>query len=158
MYLLGQAGLYGECILSGYYIVMSAYGWWHWAKKKNSPPVKISYCTKREWWIVAGIVVAGYGLLAVMLSYFTPSTVPQWDAFVTATAWAGMWLLARRKIENWILLNVSNVVAIPLLWQKNLPLFAALTAFLFIVAIQGYYSWRKKIKADAASSFVGSTC
>jgi nicotinamide mononucleotide transporter len=152
MYLLATAGLYGECLLNGYYVVMSVYGWWHWAKKKHKPPVKISYCTKRDWWIVAAIVVFGYGLLTFMLTRFTPSTVPELDAIVTATAWAGMWLLAQRKIENWILLNISNAISIPLLWHKDLPLFSALAVFLFIVAVQGYYSWRKKLREDDASS------
>lgn len=148
IYLLLQAGLYGECLLTFYYIVMSAYGWWYWIKRKNLPPVKISYSTKKEWSVVAGIVVIGYLLLYVLLKYFTPSTVPQWDALVSATAWAGMWLLARRKIENWVLLNISNMFAIPLLFQKALPLYALLTIFLFVVAVQGYFSWRKKIKKE----------
>ena len=87
-----------------------------------------------------------------MLTRFTPSTVPELDAIVTATAWAGMWLLAQRKIENWILLNISNAISIPLLWHKDLPLFSALAVFLFIVAVQGYYSWRKKLREDDASS------
>jgi nicotinamide mononucleotide transporter len=64
---------------------------------------------------------------------------------VSATAWAGMWLLSKRKIENWVLLNVSNFFAIPLLLYKQLPLFAALTSFLFLVAIFGYLDWRKII-------------
>jgi len=65
---------------------------------------------------------------------------------VSAFAWAGMWLMARRKIENWILLNISNFIAIPLLIHKNLYLYAVLTAFLFIVAVSGYLEWRKIIK------------
>lgn len=148
IYLLLQAGLYGECLLTVYYIVMSFYGWWYWIKKKFLPPVKTSYSTKREWITVIAIVVIGYLLLFFILKYFTPSTVPHWDALVSSTAWAGMWLLARRKIENWILLNVSNLLAIPLLFQKALPLYALLTIFLFIVAIHGYFSWRKEIKKE----------
>ena len=97
---------------------------------------------------MSGIVVGGYLALYIILKYFTPSTVPHWDALVSATAWAGMWLLARRKVENWILLNISNAFAIPLLFQKALPLYGLLTIFLFIVAVQGYYSWRKKINQD----------
>jgi len=58
-----------------------------------------------------------------------------------------MWLLAKRKIENWILLNVSNICAIPLLFYKKLPLFAGLTVFLFIIGVQGYFSWRKIMNA-----------
>ena len=155
IYLLWKAGLYGECLLSFYYILMSFYGWWYWIKKKDLPPVNISYSNKNEWISVTAIVVVGYLLLYLILKYFTPSTVPQLDALVSATAWAGMWLLARRKIENWILLNISNAVAIPLLFHKNLPLYALLTMFLFIVAVQGYFSWRKVLKKESNVSGLG---
>lgn len=143
IYVLIRAGLFAESLLNGYYVVMSVYGWWYWIKKKDLPPVKISYCGRKDWISVMLIVAISFALLAVMLKNFTPSTVPFWDAWVSATAWAGMWLLAKRKIENWILLNISNAFAIPLLLYKQLPLFAALTLFLFVVAIQGFYQWRK---------------
>ena len=148
IYILFTVGLYAECLLNGYYVVMSVYGWWHWAHKKQSP-VKISWCNRKEWITVIGVVVIGLGALYFILKYFTPSTVPFWDAWVTATAWAGMWLLARRKIENWILLNISNAFAIPLLFYKELPLFAMLTLFLFIVAIFGFIQWRKILRNDS---------
>lgn len=147
VYILLTAGLFAESLLNGYYIVMSVYGWWFWIKKKNEPPVQITRCSRNDWLIVMGITTGSFVVLTVLLSRFTPSTVPTWDAWVSATAWAGMWLLAKRKIENWILLNVSNICAIPLLFYKNLPLFAALTVFLFIIGVQGYFSWRKIMKA-----------
>ena len=150
IYILYQAGLFAECLLNGYYVVMSIYGWWYWIKKKNEPPVKVGYCNSREWIAVAGIVVVGFVVLAVLLKYFTPSTVPLWDAWVSATAWAGMWLLAKRKIENWVLLNLSNAFAVPLLLYKELPLYAVLTVFLFAVAVQGYFQWRRLIRADSS--------
>ncbi len=151
IYILFIAGLFAECLLNGYYVVMSVYGWWYWIKKRHQPPVKISYCTRREWVTVILIVLLSFVMLASLLKWGTPllhkwlmpSTVPFWDAWVSATAWAGMWLLAKRKIENWILLNISNAFAIPLLLYKQLPLFAALTLFLFIVAVAGYFQWRK---------------
>ena len=147
-YLLYSAGLFAKCFLNGYYLAMSFYGWWYWIKKKDLPPVKPSYCNKQEWWIVISIVMIGWALLAFLLKRFTASTVPVWDAWVSATAWAGMWLLAKRKIENWALLNISNAFAVPLLLYKQLTLFAGLTLFLFIIAIQGYYQWRKIIRQD----------
>ena len=112
------------------------------------PVVKISYCDRKDWITVFLIVIISFVLLTVLLKYYTPSTVPFWDAWISATAWAGMWLLSKRKIENWILLNISNLFAIPLLVYKQLPLFAALTLFLFIVAIFGYYDWRKIIQNE----------
>ena len=147
-WILFDSGLFAECLLNGYYVVMSVYGWWYWVKKKNQPPVKISYSTRGDWWIVTGIVVIGFFILYYSLKTFTPSNVPAWDAWVSATAWAGMWLLAKRKVENWILLNISNLFAIPLLVYKQLPLFAALVLFLFIVAIFGYFDWRKIIRQE----------
>jgi len=151
VYILILAGLYAESLLNGYYLVMSIYGWWYWVKKKNQPPVKITYCERGDWIRVIWIVAVGFILLFISLKFFTNSSVPFWDAWVSATAWAGMWLLAKRKIENWILLNISNLFAIPLLVYKKLPLFAALTLFLFVVAIFGYFEWRKIIHQDKLS-------
>lgn len=151
VYILILAGLYAESLLNGYYLVMSIYGWWYWIKKKNHPAVKITYCERWDWIRVIWIVAGGFILLFVSLKSFTNSSVPVWDAWVSATAWAGMWLLAKRKIENWILLNISNLFAIPLLAYKKLPLFAALTLFLFVVAIFGYFEWRKIIHQEKLS-------
>ena len=150
MYILYKFGLYADSLLNGYYMVMSVYGWWYWMKKKDQPAVAISICSPRDWLIVAAIVGIGFSVLYILLANWTPSTVPVWDAWVSATAWAGMWLLARRKVENWILLNVSNIFAIPLLFYKQLPLFAVLTIILFIVAVFGYFDWRKKYKLQSA--------
>jgi nicotinamide mononucleotide transporter len=148
IYLLLNVALYAECLLSCYYVVMSFYGWYHWVKNRNEPPVKVSYANRQEWIVTLLIVFAGWGILYLLLINYTQSTVPVWDAWVSSTAWAGMWLLARRKIENWVLLNVSNLFAVPLLFHKNLALFALLTAFLFVVAIFGYLDWRKIIKEE----------
>jgi nicotinamide mononucleotide transporter len=150
VYLFIISGLYAESLLNGYYIVMSIYGWWYWVKKKDKPPVPITFTNKKEWQTVAAIVAGGFIVLYLTLKNFTPSTVPLCDAFVSATAWAGMWLLAKRKVENWILLNISNAVAIPLLFYKHLPLYAALTIFLFVVALQGYFQWKKLVKKETA--------
>ncbi len=151
IFILFKAGLYAECLLSCYYIVMSVYGWWYWVKKKNEPPIKITRSNRQDWITVSLIVVIGFVLLSFALKQFTDSTVPFWDAWVSCTAWAGMWLLAKRKIENWVLLNVSNAFAIPLLFHKELPLYAGLTLFLFIVAVFGYFKWSRILKGEQSS-------
>lgn len=153
IFVLFEAGLFAESLLNGYYLVMSVYGWWYWKKKKDRPAVKISRCTNKEWLVVIFISLGGLAVLSVFLKNFTSSTVPVWDAWVSATAWAGMWLLAKRKIENWILLNVSNAFAIPLLFHKQLPVYALLTIFLFIIAIQGYIQWKRILRKENAASF-----
>jgi nicotinamide mononucleotide transporter len=105
--------LYAECLLSLYYVVMSVYGWYYWIKKRHLPAVKVELCQPAGMDNNLVHCFCGWGILYLVLVNFTPSTVPIWDAWVSSTAWAGMWLLARRKIENWVLLNVSNLFAIP---------------------------------------------
>ena len=94
-----------------------------------------------------------YALLVVVFPYFfatyNVSDVAGLDALISATAWVGMWLLARRMMENWILLNVSNIIAFPVLIYKGMPFTAALTLFLFIVAIFGYIEWNKQFKLQS---------
>lgn len=141
IYILLIAGLYAESALNVYYLAMSIYGWIYWIKKQDEPPVKISWCTRQEWIITLIISLGGWVVLYLILKNFTTSNVPLWDSWVSSTAWAGMWLLARRKIENWLLLNLSNLFAIPLLFYKKLALFGLLTIFLFCVAIAGFYEW-----------------
>lgn len=142
-WLLLRASLYAESALNLYYLVMSVYGWIHWVRNNNEVPLPVTFTDKKEWVIVAVIAVVGWLALYIVLKQFTDSTYPVWDAFVSSTAWAGMWLLARRKVENWLLLNVSNFFAVPLLFIKQLPMLACLTIFLFIIAVLGFFDWRK---------------
>lgn len=142
IYLFFDFKLYAEASLNAYYLVMSAYGWYVWARKDaQEHHVSISRINGRELSVSVAISLLGWGLIYAVLNHFTDSTTPLIDAFVSATAWAGMWLLAKRKVENWIFLNISNFVAVPLLFYKHMALTALLTIFLFIVAVLGYYQW-----------------
>ncbi|ANH82970.1 hypothetical protein A8C56_20045 [Niabella ginsenosidivorans] len=152
IYIFITNGLYAESILNGYYLVMSIYGWWFWVYKRDVVPLPVTRTTRQEWKTVLAIVIGGFLILFLVLKFFTNSVVPVMDAFVSATAWAGMWLLARRKLENWILLNISNAVAIPLLFYKQLPLYAVLTIFLFVVAILGFFEWKRSIETEKNDS------
>lgn len=145
LYVMITSKLYAEFTLNLYYLIMSIYGWLYWKFGKRKSETVISETTKNEKLITVGIVIGTFSLFWFFLTHFTDSDVPIWDSLVSAFAWAGMWLMARRKIENWILLNLSNIIAIPLLIHKDLYLYAVLTAFLFIVAISGYLEWRKII-------------
>ncbi len=144
-----SVGLYAEAMLNLYYLVMSIYGWVLWNKRHESEsPAAITHNNNKDWLITGAIVVIGWIILYTVLSQFTDSDVPVWDAIVSATAWAGMWLLAKHKVENWILLNISNLIAIPLQIHKGIPFTAILTIFLFIVAVSGYFRWRKMYQSQ----------
>jgi len=150
VYSLFGAQLYAECALNLYYLSMSVYGWHYWLTKKNNQPVPVTIASRREWFITISIMILGWLFLYFILTKFTDSNVAAWDAWVSSTGWAGMWLLARRKVENWIVLNISNAFAIPLMFYKDLPLYAILTIFLFIVACKGYFDWMKIVKQNSS--------
>lgn len=138
--------LYAEATLNAYYFIMSVYGWIYWARRRGEKHehVHITHVNSRELLTATGIALLGWGIVYYLLTHYSDSTTAGLDSFVSATACAGMWLLAKRKVENWILLNISNLVAIPLLFYKHLYLTAFLTIFLFIIAVFGYFSWRRE--------------
>jgi nicotinamide mononucleotide transporter len=151
LFLKPEVGLYAEGLLNGYYLFMSLYGWLHWLRKPHQKALTITQAHTRDWLVVLLITGIGWAVFYYLLHRFTDSTVPMLDAWVSATACAGMWLLAHRKLENWILLNISNICAIPLQLYKQIPLTACLTAFLFIIAVIGYFEWKKIMRQQANS-------
>lgn len=153
LYVMLSSKLYAEFTLNLYYLIMSIYGWLYWKFGKQKSEMEISVTTTTEKWITGGIVLGTFILFWSFLTHFTDSDVPIWDSLVSAFAWAGMWLMARRKIENWVILNVSNIISIPLMIHKELYLYAVLTSFLFLVAISGYIEWQKIIKSKAHAQF-----
>lgn len=147
-----EAGLYAEALLNLYYFVMTIYGWWFWQKgRKQNQEVSISTCNRRDQLRVLVIVLLLWSVLYALLLQ-TNSTVPIWDSLVSALACAGMWLLAKRKIENWLLLNASNFIAIPLFVYKGYYVTMLLTVILFVVAIFGYIHWRTLYNRSATST------
>lgn len=158
IFLMYESKLYAESGLSAYYFIMSIWGWIQWQKRsKTSTHLPITKANRKDWGIVTAICLGGFAMIFLILKNFTDSTVPYMDAFVSATAWAGMYLLARRKLENWILLNISNIVAIPLLFYKGLSIYAILTIVLFTVAVFGYFKWKRIMKVENADAVLESS-
>jgi nicotinamide mononucleotide transporter len=148
LFVMYRSKLYADIILNLYYLVMSIYGWFYWRYGKKEEETPISYSTKSEHLKALGIVLTCFAIMSYWLRFHTDSDVPFWDAAVSGFAWAGMWLMAKRKMENWIFLNISNSIAIPLLIYKELYIYAGLTVFLFIVGTSGYFKWRKIVKNE----------
>lgn len=145
IYIFTNVDLYANALLNFYYVVVSIYGWIHWSRKKNETPLPITKANKRDYTIASAITVLSFLILTFVLIQFTNSSTVIPDALVTAFAWAGTWLLTQRKLENWIFLNISNAIGIPLEFHKGLYLYSILTLILFIVAISGYIAWKKEL-------------
>ena len=144
--------LYAEGSLNFYYTVMSVYGWVIWAqrnKETHEKKVRITASSYREWAVAAIFFFVAWIILYFVLRQFTDSTVPLGDSFASASAYTGMWLMARKKLENWLWWILTNIASIPLYFYKG-AVFTSVQYLVFLVlAIMGYITWRKKI-ADAA--------
>lgn len=138
--------LYADMGINAYYFVMSVYGWYVWSRKDGQRNlVPISTNNRKEHFISFALTAVIFVVLAYVLSSFTDSDVPYWDAATTSVACTGMWLMARRKVENWVAWIITDIISVPLYFYKGLPL----TSFQFLIftglAIWGYYSWKKII-------------
>lgn len=141
-YVFYRYHLFAESILNVYYFLASVAGIFWWNKQQQT---SISRTTAIEWKKSVAIALFAFFVLLIVLTTFTDSTVPYADAAVTAIAWTGTWLLLKRKLENWLVLNLSNLIAVPLQLYKGLVLTSVLTLVYIIIGMVGYYSWKKII-------------
>lgn len=147
VYLCFSAGLFADMGINVFYFIMSVYGWYNWSRRdENSQHLPISRLTTWQWVYNIALVLGFFGLLWFILDNYTPSTVPMFDSFTTALFIIGMWLMARKKIENWLAWIAGDILVIPLFAYKGL----VFTGFQYVVftalAISGYIEWKKKLK------------
>ncbi|PHK24066.1 nicotinamide mononucleotide transporter [Nostoc linckia z15] len=147
VYLLYKFSLYGDMIINGYYFYMSLYGWILWSRKDNAGEefLKITKMTTKDKQTCIAIFVLS--VIFVSAVYFYDGKFIYWwayvDTFITGLFFIGMWLLAKRKLENWLFLIVGDIIAVPLFFLKGLTLTSILNVILTVIAIFGYYSWKK---------------
>ncbi|MFY0599408.1 MAG: nicotinamide mononucleotide transporter [Cyclobacteriaceae bacterium] len=147
VYLTLRAGLYAEAGINSYYFVMSIYGWYYWTHADESKPqVSITRSSGIEHLMALGLTLVSFLLIRFGLD-FTDSTVPNLDAITTATAITGMWLMAKKKIENWVYWIVTDLIATPLYFYKELYFFSFQFLIFTGLATWGYFSWRKSMNA-----------
>ncbi|HCT52761.1 MAG TPA: nicotinamide mononucleotide transporter [Balneola sp.] len=153
VYLAFVYKLYADMGVNGYYFVMSVYGWYYWTNtdgKKDQIPVSIN-SFKENIYSVA-ILLGSFGLLVFILKNYTDSDVPIWDATTTAFAILGMWLMARKKLENWIAWIITDIISIPLYFHKGLVLTSFQFLMFTVLATMGYFSWKKSLESQATTS------
>jgi len=115
VYICLQVGLYADMGINGYYFAMSIYGWYFWSRSgSNGQVLPVTWLKRKEVFTAIGLFFLFYAVLASSLIRYTDSTVPYWDSFTTASAFVGMFLMARKKVENWIAWIITDLVSIPL--------------------------------------------
>ena len=145
VYLLFKWELLGDMIINAYYFVVSIYGWYYWTRKNSNndytPISKVNYNDQK---IILVISILSAIFVSLMYTVFNKwsGLVSYLDILTTSIFFAGMWLMARRKIESWIFWIIGDIISTPLYLYKGLT-FTSFQYFIFtFIAIAGYYKWK----------------
>ena len=155
VYLLFIGNLLGDMMVNVYY-------WFLWSKSSNTQQVEVVETTRKEW--LVSIFVFMFSVVLISIIYYYKPLIDNkfvsdgitlslsnldwvnWvDVFVASVFFVGMWLMAKRCVENWILWILGDLISVPMYVVKGFNMFA-LQYFIFtILAIWGYLSWRKSV-------------
>ncbi|MDP2686371.1 MAG: nicotinamide riboside transporter PnuC [Aequorivita sp.] len=154
VYILAIYGLLGDMMINGYYFAMSIYGWYIWTRKVDATHyTPITKATKIENKQSIYIFIATLIFVFAVYEFFDKwnSWTAYIDTFTTAIFFVGMWLMAKKKLENWIYWIVGDIISIPLYLYKGL-VFTSFQYLLFtIIAIYGYRAWKKNLNIPETS-------
>lgn len=154
VYLSFKYHLIGEASVNFYYTVLSIYGWYLWARKNKQDEhvLLITFSNKRQWLKQLGFFAILYGIIYFSLIYlkeaFYPGVIPWGDAFASATAYTGMWLMAKKKVESWYWWIGTNIASIPLYFVKGLVFTSVFYFILLIMALWGLFEWQRRARLN----------
>ena len=144
-----KAGLYADFGINIYYLIAAIYGWFFWmwghGEKKSLPIIHTPWKCYLPLFLV--FIVSFVGIARILIEY-TDSNVPWLDSFTTALSIVGMWMLARKYIEQWFAWIIVDIVCCGLYIYKDLYFTSALYGLYSIIAIFGYFKWRKMMNKD----------
>jgi nicotinamide mononucleotide transporter len=146
-----DARLYGDMALQFVFILVSMWGWYLWLGATSAPASDLAPISPRIARLTRlqrcyGILAWGLGfvLLSWFLKSFTDTDVPYADGFLTAGSLLGQLLLSRKKLENWHVWIIVDVLYVGLYVYKNLMLTAILYGLFVLMAIMGLRVWSKQ--------------
>lgn len=156
IYLSYKYHLPGEASVNFYYTVMSIYGWYMWLKKdqRHEAVLHISWSDKRMWIYQVLFFLFFYTVIYFSLVYlkenFFEGAIPWADAFASATAFTGMWLMTRKKVESWYWWIATNLASVPLYFVKGLVVTSLYYIVLLFLAMAGLHEWMRRAKHQHA--------
>lgn len=145
VYLLWQARYLGDMMINLYFSIMSLYGWWNWSRNSDDNSLEISRTNIQEKFF--GIVLFVLTVLVVLSIYkyfdYEIKTENYFDIFASGIFFTGMWYMAKKKIENWTLWIIGDIIVIPLYAYRGLGMLSLQYLIFTILAILAYLEWRK---------------
>lgn len=154
IYLYYSHGLYGDAGMAVYYTVAAVYGYavWKFGKKKNQKEgmqMPITHFRRKLILPTTIFFVVAMAATYYVLTNFTDSTVPLLDSFTNALSFVGLWALARKYIEQWLVWIIVDAVSCYLYISKGIPFKAGLYGLYVVIAVLGYMKWKKMMKANS---------
>jgi nicotinamide mononucleotide transporter len=155
VYISVKGSLFGEVSVNFYYTLMNIYGWYLWLKKdeEQHSVLHITFSDKRWWSYQIIFFLAFYIAIYFSLNYlkqnFAPGAIPWADAFASATAFTGMWLMTKKKVESWYWWIATNIASIPLYFVKQYVFTSVYYLVLLVMAFFGLITWMQKANKAA---------
>lgn len=152
VYICFNARLYADAGINFFYFIVSVYGWYHWTHKNGKTETReISVNSTTEQFLGVGLVIVSFILIIGLIwafnhhdTVYMSSFVPYLDSFTTAIFLVGMWLMALKRVENWIYWIIGDLIAIPLYYSKGLVFTGFQYIVFLVIAILGYMEWKKR--------------
>lgn len=157
VYLSAKGHLFGEVSVNIYYTIMNVYGWYLWLQKdeQHHTLLHVTFSDRRWWTYQLLFFAAFYFIIYFSLNYlketFAPDAIPMADAFASATAFTGMWLMTKKKVESWYWWIATNIVSIPLYFVKQYVFTSVYYLVLLVMAVFGLITWMQKAKKAATN-------
>ena len=147
-----RARLYADMGLQVVYFALGVYGWWTWVRGgTRSGPLAVTRTPRGEWIAVALFLPAATLLMREAL-LLANGAAPLPDALTTALSLAAQYLLCRKRLENWLLWIVADLIYVPLYVSRGLPLTALLYALFLVLCLVGLRTWLGSLRASEAAA------
>ena len=158
IFLYYEAGLYADFGMAIYYTLAALYGYavWKWGKKRGAAAdeqLPITRFPKGKVLPVALLFAVAWAAIYEILIHFTNSDVPITDSFANALSFVGLWALARKYLEQWMVWIVVDVVLSALYIYKGIPFKASLYALYVVIAVAGYFKWKKMMTVQSSERY-----
>lgn len=155
IYLSFQVGLWGEGSVNFYYTVVSIYGWILWTKRNQQHQHVVIIKKSSGWESVFQLsfffffyIVLFFALYWLKKNGHAPQAIPWADAFASASAYTGMWLMAKKKVESWYWWIATNIASIPLYFVKGLVFTSVYYLILLVMAVFGLFEWIRRAREE----------
>lgn len=145
--------LYADFALHVFFLVLNVYGWWYWiyGSKKDEEEVPVTFTEPKLLLGLTLLSTAGVFVMGYFLTRYTDASLPYWDSATTVFSLTGMWLTARKKLENWYFWFLVDVLATGVYFYKEIYFYSILYFIYIGLAVSGYLAWRKTMHIQTTS-------